>query len=129
MSEPIVFISHFFVDPAEVDALRQLHHSIAGELVADKPGTLAFLSYLGEDSGRLTIVHVFPDGDSMASHFEGADERSRRAYELMRPAGWEIYGSPHPAILDQMRKAAAEAGVELELAPDHLGGFLRLTAG
>lgn len=126
MTEPIVFISHFIVDAADLDRLRELDRSIAIDLETDKPRTLAFLSYLGEDSGRLTIVHVFADADAMAIHFEGADERSRRAYELMRPAGWEIYGKPHPAILAQMLDAAAEAGVELELGPDYLGGFLRI---
>lgn len=126
MSEPIVFISHFGVEPGDVAALQELHRSIAAELEAEKPRTLAFASYLGEESGRLTIVHVFADADAMATHFEGSDERSRRAYELMRPVGWEIYGNPHPGILDQMRQAAAEAGVELELGPDYLGGFLRL---
>lgn len=129
MSEPIVFVSHFVVDPADLGALQELHRSIAAQLESDKPRTLAFLSYLGQENGRLTIVHVFVDADAMASHFEGAAERSRRAYDLMRPAGWEIYGAPHPAILNQMREAAAEAGVELELGPNHLGGFLRLAAG
>lgn len=128
MADPIIFISHFLVDPVAADELQRLHGSIAAQLQSDKPRTLAFLSYRSADGGRLTIVHAFADADAMGAHFEGAAERSRRAYELMRPAGWEIYGTPHPAILDQMREAAAEAGVELELGPDYLGGFLRLAA-
>jgi hypothetical protein len=128
VAEPIIFISHFVIDPAASGELNGLHAEIAGRLELDKPRTLAFLSYRSPNGMRLTIVHAFADADAMAGHFEGAAERSRRAYELMRPAGWEIYGTPHAAVLDQMREAAAEAGVELTLAPDFVGGFLRLAA-
>ena len=129
MSEPIVLISHFVVDDGAADELRRLIESNSALLEATKPRTLAFIAYFDADAERLTIVHLLPDAEAMTQLAEGNAERSRRAYELMRPAGWEIYGRPDPAIIDQFRDAAAKAGVELELEPDHVAGFMRLAAG
>lgn len=53
-----------------------------------------FLAYVSEDGTRVTIVHVFADADSMDLHVEGAEERTRTAYEFVEPRGFEIYGMP-----------------------------------
>ena len=128
MSEPIVLISHFVINDGAADELRGLLDANSALLEATKPRTLAFIAYFDADAERLTIVHLLPDAEAMSQLSEGNAERSRQAYELMRPAGWEIYGRPDPAIIDQFRDAAAKAGVELELVPDHVAGFMRLAA-
>lgn len=61
----------------------------------------------------------------MDLHFEGAADRSKAAYELFEPDGWEIYGSPSTAALGMIERDAAEAGVALTVQPGSLGGFLR----
>lgn len=71
------------------------------------------------------IVHAFPDEAGISAHFEGSDERSRSAYELITPAGFELYGSVPRALIEQMRRDAADAGVGLDLLLDPIGGFLR----
>jgi quinol monooxygenase YgiN len=129
MSEPIVFISHFRVKPGELDALRPYLREGSAALQADKPRTLAFLAYVDESGTRATIVHVFPDSDAMDLHFEGAEDRSRGAYELLAPDGWEIYGTPSEAALAMMREGAAAAAVHLTVEPGSIGGFLRLARG
>jgi hypothetical protein len=129
MSEPIVVISHFVVEEGAADELRGLLDANSALLEATKPRTLAFIAYFDATAERLSIVHLLPDAAALSHLVEGAAERSRRAYELMRPAGWEIYGRPDPAVIDEMRTAAAKAGVELQLEQDHVAGFIRLAAG
>jgi len=129
MSEPIVFISHFQVKEGRVDELKQLSQDVTNRLQAEKPRTLVFLSYLNENGTRITFVHFFADAESMDLHFEGADERSRVAYEYVDAEGWEIYGRPSMPALDTMRQAATSAGVTLSVQPDYLAGFLRLNPG
>ena len=92
----------------------------------DKPGTAAWLVFLGEDGTQVSFVHFFPDADSMDLHFEGSDERSAAVYEFVEPDGFEIYGRPSDEALETMRQAAAGSGVSLRVLPDHVGGFLRL---
>ena len=128
MSDPITLISHFVVEPGGADELRRLLASNALLLEATKPRTLAFIAYFDAGAERLSIVHLVPDAEGLAQLFEGSAERSRRAYELMRPAGWEIYGRADAAVIDQMRQLAAKAGVELRLEEDHVAGFMRLAA-
>jgi hypothetical protein len=92
-----------------------------------KPRTAAYLGYLTESGGDVTIVHVFPDGEALTTHVFGADERSRAAYEHIQPAGWEVYGPAPAEFLAQLGDSALAAGVDLVILPKPLGGFLRTT--
>jgi hypothetical protein len=127
MAEPIAFISHFRVKRGKAAEVRAMFAAGATQLAVAKPQTAAFLGYLDRRGAALTIVHLFPDAAAMDLHFEGADERSRAAYDLFEPAGWEIYGTPSPAALATVKREAEEAGVPLTLAPTALGGFTRLS--
>ena len=127
MSEPIAFISHFRVREGAAEPLRRLSAQIVAELEAQKPQTLVFLSYLDDERGQVSFVHVFGDAEAMNRHLEGADERSASAYELIEPLGWEIYGRPSDSALNSMRAAAQSTGVSLTLQPIFAGGFVRLS--
>jgi quinol monooxygenase YgiN len=126
MSGPVVFVSHFAVKEGRLMDLRDLAAQIATQLEADKPGTVAYLMYLDEEGSRFTVAHCFPDADAMDRHFEGSDERTAAAFEVMAPLGWEIYGRPSDAAMATMRQGADATGVPLTVLPDHVGGFLRL---
>jgi hypothetical protein len=123
----ITFISHFRVKPGHLEAFEPMWSSVSGALEASKPATLTFLGYLSSDRRTLTIVHVFPDADALAAHFEGAGDRAAAAYEHIEPAGWEIYGRPHDGNLAELQAASTHTGAPLALHPGALGGFLRAT--
>ena len=127
--EPIVFVSHFTVKPGHLDAIRPMWDAVTAQLEASRPATAAYLGYLDDRGDKLSIVHVFPDADAMAAHVVGAGDRAQAAYEHFTPAGWEVYGSPHPADLAMMREGARAAGVELSIEREALGGFLRTVPG
>jgi hypothetical protein len=126
MSDPIVFVSHFRLKQGKLEGLRQLATDATARLEAEKPDTLVFLSYLNADATRASFVHAFADAESMDRHFEGADSRSRAAYEFLEPTGWEIYGSPSEGAVNTLRTAASAAGVSLTVEPNYIGGFLRV---
>ena len=126
MAQPIVFISHFTVKAGKLDRLKQLARDVAERLEAEKPQTALFLEYLTDQGTRMTFVHVFADAEAMDRHVEGAEERSKAAFEFMDPAGWEIYGQPSNAVLDSIRRAATSAGVPLIHQPEYLAGFARI---
>jgi len=126
MSEPIVFISHFHVKEGRLDALKDLARAVTERIELEKPRTLLYLSYIDEAGGTVSFLHAFADADSMDLHFEGADQRSAAAYELVEPAGWEVYGNPSEAAIDSLRGAAANSGVTITEQRDLAAGFLRL---
>jgi len=125
LTGPIVFVSHFNLRPGKLEDYRRLQLRIAAEIEADKPGTLVFLAHLNDAGTKVTVTHVFPDAEAMDRHFEGSDDRSKSAAEVMTPAGWEIYGSPSEAALENIRLAASASGVPLTLAPKYVAGYVR----
>ena len=125
MTEPIVFVSRFTVKEGRLDDYRRLQVDIAEQLRREKPHTLAYLHYLDDGGTRMTAIHVFADSEAMDIHFEGSDDRSLRAFEVLSPAGWEIYGRPSAEVMDAMRAAAASAEVSLTLNGEFVAGFIR----
>ena len=125
MSGPIVFISHFRVKPGALDGFGRLSREVISAIEAEKPRTIAFLTYLDAAREGVSFVHLFADVGSMDVHLEGADDRARAAFEFIEPDGWEIYGSPSGTAIETIRRAAERAGVSLRLRPELLGGFLR----
>ena len=119
-------ISPFRVHEGKAAAARAAFASVATQLGASRPRTAAFLAFLDEGGSRLSIVHVFPDAEAMDLHVEGAGERSKAAYELFEPAGWEVYGTPSAAALAMIEDQAAEWGVPVRTEPESIGGFIRL---
>lgn len=124
---PVAFISHFRIKEGKLEAAREAFAAVAVELGASRPRTAAYVAFVDEAGERLSILHVFPDADAMDRHAEGAGERSRAAFELFEPAGWEIYGEPSAAALKTIEDMAAEWGVPVNIEPVALGGFIRLS--
>src|SRR5688500_1319190 len=120
MTEPIFFVSHFRIKEGQLAALKRMTAASTERLRAEKPRTILFLSYLDEDQNVVSFLHAFEDADAMDLHFEGADERSSTAYELIEPIGWEFYGRPSTAALETMRQAAASSGGSLSVQPEFL---------
>jgi len=78
-------------------------------LQAGKPRTRAFLAYLDDGATTLTIVQVFGYAESMATHIEGADERSTAASEFIETTAIDIYGTPTEPILAACGRSPAQA--------------------
>ena len=125
MDQAIVFVSHWLVRPGTLDRLRQLSQEVAARFQAEKPRTLSWLAYLDESGASISFVHCL----RMPKPWVCMSRPARPANDLIEPRGWEIYGTPSDAVLDQMRRTAEAAGVTLRLEPELLpGGFLRLAA-
>lgn len=122
MSGPIVFISHNVVREGGLDGFRRFFEAGVGAIETDKPGTVVFLAYAGDD--RVDIVHVFPDADAMDHHLEGARERAGAADEFIEGVGVDIYGTPNDDALAMMRAFATE-DAPLRVLPGFVGGYLR----
>jgi hypothetical protein len=126
MSEPIVFISHHRIKPGKKEELTSLTREIWSAMEVEKPRTLMNLAYVNEEGTEVTFMHAFADADAMALHWEGADQRAKRAYQYVEPIGFEIYGPAADQLVEGMRAEAAASGATVTLSPRFVGGFLRL---
>jgi hypothetical protein len=124
---PVAFISHFRIKEGKLDAAREAFAAVSTQLEASRPRTAAYLAFIDEAGQRLSILHVFPDAEALDLHAAGAGERSKAAFELFEPAGWEIYGEPSAAALKTFEDMAAEWGVPVNIDRVSVGGFIRFS--
>ena len=128
MSEPIVFISNQRIKEGKLDGYKQYYRQVAELTEANKPGTVAHLAYANEDGTAVSIVHIFPDAESMELHMLGVDELAKKAFEFMEIVSFEVYGRPSDTVLEAMKKIAG-SGVTLDIKPQPIGGYIRFKSG
>jgi len=128
MSEPIVFISNQRIKEGKFDEYAQNYRQVAEMTEANKPGTVAHLAYANEDGTEMSIVHVFPDAESMELHMQGVDELAKKAFEFMEIVSFQIYGKPSDTVLEAMKKIVG-SGVTLNIKPQPVGGYIRFKSG
>jgi hypothetical protein len=125
MSNPIIFISHQRIKEGKLEEYKKNYLQVAAMTEATKPGTAAHLAYLNEDGTEASIVHIFPDAESMELHMKGVGELAKKAYQFMEVESFEIYGTLSDNILAGMVQIAG-SGVKLNLKPQSVGGYIRL---
>jgi len=128
MSEPIVFISNQRIKNGKLEGYKHYYRQVAELTAANKPGTVAHLAYINEDGTEMSIIHIFPDAESMELHMRGVDELAKKAFEFMEIVSFEIYGKPSDMVLDMMMKIVG-SGVALSIKPQRIGGYIRLKSG
>jgi len=128
VTDPIVFISRNRVRPGRLDDFLRHYWNSVPLTEAAKPGTLVQLAYLSEDATEVVIIRVFPSAEAMDLQLQGADERSKAAYQFIEPASMEIYGTPSDLTMEMMKKVAG-SGIEVSVNPLFIGGFIRPISG
>ena len=128
MSEPIVFISRNRVKEGMLDEFSRHYTDSIPATEANKPGTLAQLAYLNEETSEVVIVRLFPNAEAMDQQLQGADERSKAVYRFIEPTRVVIYGTPNSYAMEMMKKVAG-SGIEVSVNPQFIGGFIRPKSG
>jgi len=124
VSEPIIFISRNRIKAGKLEEFRTHYQESLPSIHASKPGTIVQLAYEDETSTEVVIVRLFPSADGLDLQIQGADERSKKTYELIEPLSIEIYGTPSPATLERMLKIGG-SGIDVKINSQYLGGFIR----
>jgi hypothetical protein len=125
MAEPVIFISRFRVKEGKLEDFVNLYHERIPRTEAEKPQTLVQLGFVSPDGTQLTITRLFADAEAFDQQLMGSDERSKAVYELIEPTGIEIYGIPGTNALEMIKRVSG-AGIEVNIYPRYIGGFLHL---
>ena len=128
MSEPIIFISNQRVKEGKLEGYKHYYRQVAEHAQADEPGTIAHLAYLNKDSSELSIIHIFPDAESMELHMKGVDELAKKAFEYVEILSFEIYGKPSDTVLESMMQIVGSA-IVLNIRRQLIGGYIRFSSG
>lgn len=124
MSNPIVLISTHTIKESKLDAFKERNKF----LKENKPGTIAFLTYLNEDETEVSLVHIFPDAEAMELHMQGLAERAKDSNEFLEFRRHEINGEPSNKVL-QMMKPASGSGVTVSVRPENVSSYIRFESG
>jgi quinol monooxygenase YgiN len=116
MSDPIIFISRNRIKDGALDEFLEHYQASIPVTRANKPNTLIQLAYFDESAGQLVIVRLFPDAAALDQQLQGADTRSRSAYQFIEPTSVEIYGHPNAYALDMIEKVASQ-GIDVKIFP------------
>ena len=128
MSEPIIFISHQRVKEGKLEGYKHYYRQVAEQAKANKPGTIAHLAYLNGAGAELSIIHIFPDAESMELHMRGVDELAKKAYEYVEIFSFEIYGKPANMLLQRMLHIVGSS-IALNIKPQLIDGYIRFKPG
>jgi len=128
MTDPIVFISRNRVKNGMFDDFRKHYRDSVPLTEVGKPGTLVQLAYVNKDATEVAIVRIFPNAEAMDLQLQGADERSKVAYRFIEPTSIEIYGTPSTFAMEVLKKVAG-SGIDVNVKPQFIGGFIRPKAG
>jgi quinol monooxygenase YgiN len=124
MAVPIIFISRNRFKEGKASDFRTHYRDSVPHTRAEKPRTLAQLTYLNEDASEVTVIRLFPDADALDLQLQGASDRSKKTYEFIEPVSIEIFGDPNPSTVELMKKIAG-SGITVQIHPGYLGGFIR----
>ena len=127
MSEPIIFISHQRVKEGKLEGNKQYYRQVAEQAKANKPGTIAHLAYLNEEGSEQSIIHIFPDAESMELHMIGVDKLAKKAYEYVEILSFEIYGKPTDTVVERMMQIVGSS-ITVNIRPQLVGGYIRFNS-
>lgn len=126
MASPFMLVSNFTVKDGSLTSLRDYARSVTKLIQAKEPRVIAFHSFLSEDEGELSTVHLHPDVASMEFHMQvqrdNWEETFSRIATTLEGVRVDFYGAQPPeSALETFRRAGSEIGIK----PTHLAGFTR----
>ena len=124
MADPIVFISRNRVKEGMLEDFRKHYRESIPVTEAGKPGTRVQLAYADEEHSEVVIVRLFASADGLDLQLQGADQRSKTAYQFIEPTGVEIYGKPNEYAMQMIEKVVG-SGIPVSIHAQFIGGFIR----
>ena len=129
MSEPIVLVDSNQIREGRRAELEAAMKDLVAFVEANELRPILYQMYVNEAGTTMTVVQVHPDSDSVELHTKVAAPVFAKFSELLTMATMDVYGSPSPALLEQLRKKAQLLGSSGALGVHSLqAGFTRLAS-
>jgi hypothetical protein len=129
MSESIVLVDCSETREGKLAELKTAMKQLVEFVEASAARPLAYHMYIREDGTRMTVVQVHPDSESIELHMKVAGPAFAKFSELLKMSSMDVYGTPSPALLEQLRRKARMLGLSEALAVHELhAGFIRFRA-
>ena len=128
MSGPFTFIGTNGIKSGKLEETKKHLQELVDVVETNEPRLIAFNIYLDEQGGKVSIVQVHPDADSMEFHMKLVAEHIRDAFEYLEGTeSHQVYGTPSDTVIEKIR-GFVEPGVPMTFMPIHEVGFTRTDA-
>ena len=128
MPGPVIYVDTSEVREGRLDDVREGIARLASVVEREEPRLVCYAAFLDEDEGRMTVVHVHADTESLAFHMQIGGPLFAAFAELVLLRTIDVYGPIDPevhATLDA--KARLLGGARVRTHPLH-AGFVRAPA-
>jgi hypothetical protein len=107
---PLLYVDTSDVREGALERLKAAIEELVEFLEANEPRLLAYNVYFSDDGGRMTVMHVHVDSESLEYPLEVGGPRFRELADLVTLSSIEIYGEPSEKALAQLRDKARVLG-------------------
>jgi len=124
MAAPLIYIGSHAIQEDKLQAARDASQELGRFLEANHPRMVHFGIYIDDERREMTVIQLHPDEDSLLQHLQLSGEKIAQAYDFLTgTTEISIYGSPGPAMVEQIEQMAMGAPVRIR-QPD--AGYSRL---
>ena len=124
-SELVVYIDHSDIHEGRLEDLKAGIRRLVAFIESREPQLVSYGFHLDEELGRMTVVAVHPDSESLETHMEVGVPEFRKLADMITLRRMEVYGSiSHRArvMLEQKALLLGPAGVTVQ---ERFSGFAR----
>lgn len=127
MTEAIVYVDRSTIKEGQVEEVGERIQDLVPFIEGREPQLLGYQFYFDDDAGRMTVIAIHPDSDSLVMHMEIGRSAFKGFADFIDMRAIEVYGRPTERVLELLEDKAemlGEAGRVEVHTPQ--GGFMRL---
>jgi hypothetical protein len=110
MTEPIIYIDTSTIREGKIDAVRSAAEGLAGFVEANNPHVLSYRFFIDEEAGRMNVVAVHPDAETLEFHMDVGDAEFRKFADLLDLESITVFGDVNEAVLQRLDRKAEMLG-------------------
>lgn len=127
MTDTIVYIDRSTINDGQVAVVKEKIQDLVRFIDQREPQLVGYQFYFDEDAGRMTVIAIHPDSDSLEFHMEIGRSAFAGFADFIDMHAIEVYGDPSPAVLGLLRDKAEMLGEARQVeVHSPQGGFMRL---
>lgn len=128
LTETIVYVDRSTINEGQAETVKDKIQDLVRFIDQREPQLVGYQFYFDEDAGRMTVIAIHPDSDSLVKHMEVGREAFAGFADYIDMQAIEVYGEPSRRVMELLGDKAdmlGDAGRVEVHSPQ--GGFMRLT--
>ena len=123
--DPIVVVDTSEIHAGRLDEVKAVMEDLVDFVEANEPRVMIYQVHFAED-GRMTVLQVHPDSESVEYHMELAAPIFARLIGMLTLTAMNVYGQPSATLLERLRAKTGSLGTATVTVHALHAGFAKL---